>query len=410
MSKEDKLKVGDVCSYIGNMPWRLYDNCVVHEVRDDGNYMVKFDDGSIDISSQNELVKKYSQWSDCYPYLSPDYVNSLNLFNIDKDVISFPQFKIVQNFKKGDRVECINHPNDSIFVKNLKGLKGTVLETDELGWTIVEFDENIGGHSGSSSNSGKHGHCWGMGKECLKLITKEEEKNMLSFKMGDIVEILDGPGKGLHGKIIGCRGTIGSADIEAVIDIDGDEYHFSTKRLKLVSKKDEKGEKKMMFNFKVVGAYPNKKKGILAVKFNDGQVIKLHCDDGDNFDVNVGVALAMAYKSCGGKNAFRRNVEKVTQEVKSKEDREDKEDKVFETKKTKKVDIRIKPIKVLTINGETGTFGYHMRKARKAKKLSQRELAILVGSGVSTIHNYERNDCEPNPKRKAKIIEVLGLK
>lgn len=382
MSKEDKLKVGDVCSYIGNMPWRLYDNCVVHEVRDDGNYMVKFDDGSIDISSQNELVKKYSQWSDCYPYLSPDYVNSLNLFNIDKDVIGSPQFKLVQNFKKGDRVECINHPNDSIFVKNLKGLKGTVLETDELGWTIVEFDENIGGHSGSSSNSGKHGHCWGMGKECLKLLSKEE-KDMLSFKMGDIVEILDGPGKGLHGKIIGCRGTLGSSDIEAVIDIDGDEYHFSTKRLKLVSK----GEKKMMVNFKVVGAYPNKKKGILAVKFNDGQVIKLHCDDGDNFDVNVGVALAMAYKSCGGKNAFRRNVEKITQEVKSKDN---EEDKVFGDYDAK-------------------SFGRIMKAKRIKMKMPQSVLAHIVGANQSNISEYESGKYLPRKDLRQKIIQALGL-
>lgn len=457
VEEKNKLKVGDVCAYVGDVPWLGYSNCVIHEVRDDGNYMARFPDGRIEIVAPNELAKMPGiEWREPniasslpyvpYQYYSLDkssvFEQPIGGFKLKEDKKTMKkEFKIGDKvrcvrddlasfgkvgevvstfypddggmdigvkfsdsdwtvhfknswsiekvedikFKKGDRVVCLKQPTDSNH--EMFGLKGTVLNVDSFGWVLVEFDDNIHGHEGFYPNNGKLGHCWDIKKEHLRLISKEEEKNMLSFKMGDIVEILDGPGKGLHGKIIGCRGTLGSSDIEAVIDIDGDEYHFSTKRLKLVSKKDEKGEKKMMFNFKVVGAYPNKKKGILAVKFNDGEVIKLACHDDDNFDINVGVALAMAYKSCGGKNAFRRNVEKVTQEVKSKEDREDK---VFGDYNAK-------------------SFGRIMKAKRIKMKMPQNLLAQIVGANQSNISEYESGKYLPRKELRQRIINALGL-
>lgn len=390
IEEKNILKVGDVCAYIGDVPWLSYSNCVIHEVRDDGNYMVKFPDGGLEIVAPNELAKmpglvwREPNIASSLPYV-PYYHHSLGKSSVFEPIGGFgfknEEKTIDEKFKKGDRVVCIKQPTDSNH--EMFGLKGTVLNVDSFGWALVEFDDNIHGHEGYYPNNGKLGHCWDIKKENLKLISKEEEKNMLSFKMGDIVEILDGPGKGLHGKIIGCRGTLGSSDIEAVIDIDGDEYHFSTKRLKLVSK----GEKKMMFNFKVVGAYPNKKKGILAVKFNDGEVIKLACHDDDNFDINVGVALAMAYKSCGGKNAFRRNVQKVTQEVKSKEDREDKVFGDYDAK----------------------SFGRIIKAKRIKMKMPQNLLAQIVGANQSNISEYESGKYLPRKELRQKIINALGL-
>lgn len=472
VEEKNKLKVGDVCAYVGDVPWFAYSNCVIHEVRDDGNYMVKFSDGGLEIVAPNELVKMPGvEWKEpniasSLPYIPYDYKYTKNLLDglhssgtitmdnntggikfvkeegkemelklgdrvrctggslssygklgsvvsineyydseasdigvkfDDSDwVTHFPgwtkSLELIEDntkFKKGDRVVCVKQPTDTVV--EMKGLKGTVLGSDSDGWTMVEFDKNIAGHDGGHFGFGKLGHCWGMKKEHLRLLSEEENK--MDFKYGDTVELLDGTKKGQKFKVTGTKCRVGAPDETEIVceGSDGKEYQFHYKRLKLISMKDEKGEKKMMFNFKVVGAYPNKKKGILAVKFNDGEVIKLACHDDDNFDINVGVALAMAYKSCGGKNAFRRNVQKVTQEVKSKEDKvKNEEDKVFGDYDAK-------------------SFGRIIKAKRIKMKMPQNLLAQIVGANQSNISEYESGKYLPRKELRQKIINALGL-
>ena len=70
----------------------------------------------------------------------------------------------------------------------------------------------------------------------------------------------------------------------------------------------------------IKGVYPNEKKKIVVVKFNDNSVVKVKCQKEDNFDIYVGVALAYCYKKYGTNSQFRKFVDKVT--IKNKEKKE----------------------------------------------------------------------------------------
>lgn len=85
----------------------------------------------------------------------------------------------MSEFKIGDRVEVIGEPIDG---KNLFGEMGKVVafgvdfdalfdETDLIG---VEFDNNILGHD--CCGGGKDGHCWWVGRTCLKKVEDTEEE------------------------------------------------------------------------------------------------------------------------------------------------------------------------------------------------------------------------------------------
>lgn len=69
-------------------------------------------------------------------------------------------------------------------------------------------------------------------------------------------------------------------------------------------------------NNKIKGIYPNEKKRILVVKFNDDSIVKLACHKDDEFDINIGVALAYAYKCFGSKTHFKKVVKELTKEIK----------------------------------------------------------------------------------------------
>lgn len=96
-------------------------------------------------------------------------------------------------------------------------------------------------------------------------------------------------------------------------------------------------KKKLKVNgWEVTGVYPNEEKRILVVKFGDGEVVRLACHKEDVWDINIGVALAMAYKMCGSKNAYRKQVEELTKPIVSKKKPEPV--KKTKTRKSKKVE------------------------------------------------------------------------
>lgn len=60
--------------------------------------------------------------------------------------------------------------------KNMKGEEVKVLATftsGKVSFSLVEFKENVGGHSGDGL--GKKGHCWSLPTRILKMATKKEK-------------------------------------------------------------------------------------------------------------------------------------------------------------------------------------------------------------------------------------------
>ena len=64
----------------------------------------------------------------------------------------------------------------------------------------------------------------------------------------------------------------------------------------------------------IKGIYPNQSKGIIVVKFQDDSIVKIKCCEEDEFDINIGVALAYAYKCFGSKSHFKKEVKRLTKE------------------------------------------------------------------------------------------------
>ena len=55
------------------------------------------------------------------------------------------------------------------------------------------------------------------------------------------------------------------------------------------------------------------------------------------------------------------------------------------------------------------SFGDRMKEARKLNKMSQQELADILGISVNSIANYERGTSFPKEDYLYKIINILGL-
>lgn len=66
----------------------------------------------------------------------------------------------------------------------------------------------------------------------------------------------------------------------------------------------------------IKGIYPNQSKGIIVVKFQDDSIVKIKCCEEDEFDINIGVAIAYAYKCFGSKSHFKKEVKRLTKEKK----------------------------------------------------------------------------------------------
>lgn len=80
----------------------------------------------------------------------------------------------MNDLKIGDRVEVISVGKFSGFIK--VGMKGTVKDTREGCCIGIEFDENMGG--GTGTWSGKDGHCWYVDNEYLEKIEEKEVEKM----------------------------------------------------------------------------------------------------------------------------------------------------------------------------------------------------------------------------------------
>lgn len=56
-----------------------------------------------------------------------------------------------------------------------------------------------------------------------------------------------------------------------------------------------------------------------------------------------------------------------------------------------------------------GSFGYNLKKLRKDKRLSQKNLAEMIGVGQTTIANYENDLRFPNPPVLAQMADILDV-
>ncbi len=54
-------------------------------------------------------------------------------------------------------------------------------------------------------------------------------------------------------------------------------------------------------NMKIIGVYSNEKKGRTTIKFDNGRVVSVQCDEEDKFDVHKGIAMALAKAAFGSK-------------------------------------------------------------------------------------------------------------
>lgn len=109
-------------------------------------------------------------------YHSQDYISEGN------------EAKCKPKFQVGDRVRCIKEDCEirSINIVNELG----VIREAETGASsvLVEFDNNIGGHSGNGK--GKDNHCWWVmnSSEYLELVDNKDDKEI---NVGDRVKVID---------------------------------------------------------------------------------------------------------------------------------------------------------------------------------------------------------------------------
>lgn len=87
--------------------------------------------------------------------------------------------KCKPEFQVGDRVRCIK--------KDIVNELGVIRETGDSN-VLVEFDNNIGGHSGNGK--GKDNHCWWFmnSSEYLELVDNKDDKEI---NVGDRVKVID---------------------------------------------------------------------------------------------------------------------------------------------------------------------------------------------------------------------------
>lgn len=66
---------------------------------------------------------------------------------------------------------------------------------------------------------------------------------------------------------------------------------------------------------KIKAIFVNKEKRLVVVRWKDNTTTKVYCQPGDDFSVDIGVALAYCYKVFGSKTKFRKAIEEHTKEV-----------------------------------------------------------------------------------------------
>ena len=119
---------------------------------------------------------------------------------------------------------------------------------------------------------------------------------------------------GIINKLSTSIGTIETCSVGYVPDYykKVKDYEIENKMLKKDNDILVKDAKKRV----IKGIYPNQSKGIIVVKFQDDSIVKIKCCEEDEFDINIGVALAYAYKCFGSKSHFKKEVKRLTKEKK----------------------------------------------------------------------------------------------
>ncbi len=97
---------------------------------------------------------------------------------------------------------------------------------------------------------------------------------------------------------------------------DCPKFIFSTSKLPKLDPNDNSFIKRLEKS----NIWINENKKVVTVKKPDGSVIKVKCDQRDEFDPYVGAALALAYKEFGSKSKFRKYVD----ELLAKQNKKDK--------------------------------------------------------------------------------------
>lgn len=87
-------------------------------------------------------------------------------------------------FKVGDRVKCVKCYDGNI---EAVGKVGTIIDISPCRY-LVEFDVNVGGHSGNEC--GKSGHCWWLRDEHLDLVRNKNEVIVI-YRKDDTVTALN---------------------------------------------------------------------------------------------------------------------------------------------------------------------------------------------------------------------------
>ena len=66
---------------------------------------------------------------------------------------------------------------------------------------------------------------------------------------------------------------------------------------------------------KIKTIYVNKTERVVVVRWIDNTTTKVKCQPGDDFSVDIGVALAYCYEVFGSKTKFRKAIEEHVKEV-----------------------------------------------------------------------------------------------
>ena len=66
---------------------------------------------------------------------------------------------------------------------------------------------------------------------------------------------------------------------------------------------------------KIKTVFVNQTKRLVVVRWIDNTTTKVQCQPGDDFSVDIGVALAYCYKFFGSKTRFRKIIAEHTKEV-----------------------------------------------------------------------------------------------
>jgi ribosome-binding protein aMBF1 (putative translation factor) len=328
----------------------------------------------------------------------------------------------------GDIVKVVKTVCDK---PNLLGKLGKIVKKivyDKVFCTIEFFDFINGWDCREAPNS--VGHCWCIPKEDLEFQSRENKlekgETKMEFDVGQKV------------MYVGDRYPVRKYTTCTILQLNSNGSFVvefadrqvlcvrNIKRLDLAKNLQKVFNKKYTID-NVVGVYPNFEKRVVVVKFDDdyySDYIRINCSDEDHFDVNIAVALAIAYQNAGSKNKFRKKVEAKTKVVKSKVKKEtnpehlgfgfitsaDAESDLEQVAKDAFDNMFEESNKALNDFLNIGlTYGQRLYRARKEKKLNQADVAKLVGTVPSTISDWERGKYRPKPDKRKILEKVLGM-